>query len=270
VTRYEAYATLAKGKMEHGTLLEDDYLKARLDYENSKIESQKNSQNLSLAMQQLKYQMNMPGEGELLLSDTLNSTGLNALLAEAKADPANRTEIKQLFIKQEINKLELNKTRQNALPSLSLYGNYSQQFSYTNFDYTLGKWWSAFGYVGLRLSVPITSNFKNYSDISGYRMKIQQTELDLKQQTADVNYETQKAYNELMNAKQNLQMTKSNYELSQQIYESQKKQYGLGQKPYLEILETNRTLNAAEQNYIKAVYDFMVSGVSYQKAIGNY
>jgi outer membrane protein TolC len=268
--RYKEYADVAEGKYKLGSMIESDYLKAKLDYENAKVETQKAKQNYDLAVANVKYQINVPVETEIILTDTINSPSLNKLQFETKGDAANRTEIRQLMLKQEGAKLQVSKMKQYALPSLSLYGNYSKQFTYTNLDYSLPQWWSSFNYVGLRVSVPITSNFKNYNNIEEQKIRAMQTDLDLKQKTADVNYEIRKASTELNNAQQNMQTTKSNYDLSKQVYENQRQQYDIGSRQYIELLETDRSLNLAEQNYIRAVYDYLISSVNYQKAIGNY
>jgi outer membrane protein TolC len=67
-----------------------------------------------------------------------------------------------------------------------------------------------------------------------------------------------------------MQTTKSNYDLSKRIYENQKQQHQLGSLQYTQLLETNRSLSIAEQNYIKAVYDYLLASINYQKAIGNF
>lgn len=268
--RYKEYAEVADGKVKLGTLIENDYLRAKLDYENSKVETLKAKQNYDLAIDNIKYQINVTSETQLTLSDNLNSPDFSLGQLPTKGDASNRTEIKQLKLLQEGNKLEVNKSRQNALPSVSFIANYSQQFLYTNFDYSLRQWWTPFNYLGLRLSVPITANIKNHNSIQEYQFKSLQTDLDLKQKTADINYEIQKASTELNNSLQNMQTTKSNYELSKIIYENQKQQYNLGSLLYSDLLDTDKSLNKAEQNYIKSVYDYLVAVINFQKAIGNY
>ena len=195
--------------------------------------------------------------------------GLSAVTADC-ADAGNRTEIKQLMLQQQGIGLELSRTKQNALPSLSFFANYSEQFSYSNLDYALGQWWTPFNYLGIRLNVPITSNFKNSNSIREYKLKSMQTDLDLKQKTADVNYEIQKASAELSNASQNMQETKDNYNLSKIIYENQKLQYNIGSFLYSNLLDTDKSLITTEQSYIKSVYDYLLASINYQKAIGTY
>jgi outer membrane protein len=268
--RYKEYSEVAEGKVRSGTLIENDYLKAKLDYENSKVETLKAKQNFDLAVNNVKYVINVPPETQLFLSDSINSNNFKVDQVPGKDDAGNRTEIKQLLILQKGNKLEISKSRQNALPTVAVFANYSKQFLYNNFDYTLNQWWTPFNYLGLRLSVPLTANFKNYNTIQESRIKTLQTELDLKQKTSDIYYEIQKAFTELNNALQNVQTTKKNYDLSKIIYENQKQQYNLGSLLYSNLLDTDKSLNTTEQNYIKAVYDYLLATINYKKAIGNY
>jgi outer membrane protein len=268
--RYKEYEDVAEGKVKLKALIENDYLKAKLDYENAKVETQKAKQNYELAVANVKYQLNIAPETQLTLTDSLNAPDISQNATLTKADAGNRTEIKQLMLQQQGIGLELSRTKQNALPSLSFFANYSEQFSYSNLDYALGQWWTPFNYLGIRLNVPITSNFKNSNSIREYKLKSMQTDLDLKQKTADVNYEIQKASAELSNASQNMQETKDNYNLSKIIYENQKLQYNIGSFLYSNLLDTDKSLITTEQSYIKSVYDYLLASINYQKAIGTY
>jgi outer membrane protein len=268
--RYMEYRDVAEGKMKLGSLIENDFLKARLDYENAKVESQKARQNYNLALQNVKYQINVPEETQIMLLDSLSSAELFFNQLPTTFDISNRAEFEQLKLQQDNNRLQISRNRRNALPSVSLYANYSKQYLNTNFDYSIGKWWSPFSYVGIRFSVPITSNFKNQNTIQESQMREIQTDLQLKQKQADINYEVQKSYTDLTNSSENMKMAKSNYELSRVIYQNQRQQYGLGALLYTDLLETDRSLNTTEQNYIRSVYDYLVASINYQKAIGNY
>jgi len=268
--RYSEYLGVAEGKMKNGSLIENDYLRAKLDYDNSRIETQKAKQSYDLSLVNLKYQMNVDTDTDVKLSGTLDDIRLvgNRLTAEQALD--NRTEIRQMRLQMNGDKLMVNRMKQNAIPTISAFANYSQQFMYNNFDYSQRQWWSPFSYVGLRFSVPITQNFKNYNSIREYKLKQEQLDWDLKQRTADVGYQIQSAGTELENAERNMQAAKDNYELSKTVYANQKQQYDLGSLQYGNLLDTERSLSAAEQNYIKSVYDFLVAQIGYQKAVGNF
>lgn len=262
--RYQEYFQLAEGKYRQGALIENDYLHAKLDYENAKLQTTTAKQNSDLAINHLKYQMNIPSTTSIVLSDSLSSANvLN------ETPHGERTEIRQLMLQQKDNTLQLRKTRQSVLPTLAFTANYSQQFLYDDFNYTKGQWWAPFSYVGLKLSVPLSAHFKNKSNIKEYQYRITQTDWQLKQKTADVENEIRTAQTSLDNALQNVQTTKRNYELSGIIYKNQQQQFAAGAFEYSNLLDTEKSLATAEQNYIRAVYDCLLAKINLQKAAGS-
>ena len=102
-----------------------------------------------------------------------------------------------------------------------------------------------------------------------YAFKVQQTNLHLQQKKADIIYEVQKTLASLNNAWHNMQTTQDNYELSKRIYENQKQQYVLGSFQYSNLLDTERSLSTAEQNYVKSVYEYLLAKLNHQKATGH-
>jgi outer membrane protein TolC len=125
-------------------------------------------------------------------------------------------------------------------------------------------------YVGIKLSVPVTGNIKNANSVREYKLKSVQTDLNLKQKTADIQYEVQESLTRLNNAKQNLETAKNNYLLSQMVYELKKQQYDSGSFSYEKLLDTEKSLSATEQEYISAVYSFLIAKISYRRAVGEY
>ena len=268
--RYREYFELAQGKYDHGSLTGNDYLQIRLDYENAKVQTTKASQNYALAVDNLKHQVNIPAGTTLLLSDTPGSENISQYQPPAAYTVSDRTELRQLRLREQSQRLQLQKTRQGVLPTLSFVGNYSQQFLYDNFNYTKGEWWSPFSYIGLKLTVPLTAHISNRADRREYQFELAQTAWTIRQKTADIDYEVQKTATELDNAWKNMQITKKNYELSDTIYQNQQQQFALGAFQYSSLLDAGRTVSTAEQNYISAVYDYLLATLTYQRATGGF
>jgi len=267
-SRYKSYYDLAAGKYNNGALMENDYLRARLDVQNAQVLTQQSKQNYALAEDYLKYQMNVPASTILVLTDSLTSEKSPA--AQPLTNLAEgRPEIKEIQLQQQNNQLQLQKSNRAGLPTVSFFANYSQQFLNEKFPYTQGEWWAPFSYVGLKLNVPITPVFKRQVAKQEYAFQAQQTNLDLQQKKADIEYEIQKTWATLNNAWQNMQATQGNYELSKSIYENQQQQFALGSFQYNNLLDTEKSLSTAEQNYVKGVYDFLLAKLNYQKATGH-
>jgi len=269
--RYKEYYDLAKGKYNNGTLLESDMQLAELDYKNAKANTEKQKQNYLLSLQNLNFQLNVPQQAVILLTDSLQSlVGATVSTDLPNNAVANRTEIKQLKIQQLGSELEFRKAKQNYLPTLSLFANYTQLYQNEAFNYSDNFFWSPVSYLGAKLSIPISGSFKNTNLVKEYKMKLAQTDLELKQKTNDIQYEVQEAETKFNNAKQNLTVATDNYLLSQKVYELNKQQYNLGSFSYEKLLDTEKSLSTTEQEYIKGVYDFLIANINYQEVTGMY
>ena len=269
-SRYKEYYDLTKGKYSNGAILESDMLLAELDYKNAIAATEKQKQDYILSIENLKYKINIPEQSVVILTDSLHSdeAGIGDVLSTDAL--TKRSEIKQLAIEQGGNELQLKKARQNYFPSLSLFANYTQFYQGPQFDYSNNFYWAPVNYVGVKLSIPITGSFKNTNSVKEYKLKLVQTDFALKQKTADIQYEVQESLTRLYNAKQNLVTANDNYLLSQKIYKLKKQQYNSGSFSYEKLLDTEKSLSGTEQEYISAVYSFMIAKISYQKAVGNY
>jgi len=268
--RYKEYYDLTMGKYSSGVILESDMLLAELDYKNAIAATEKQKQGYILSTENLRYKINIPGQTVVILTDSLHSDGAelkDVVLADVLA---KRPEIKQFAIEQAGNELQLKKAKQNYLPSLSLFANYTQFFQGPEFNYSNNFYWAPVNYVGIKLSVPVTGNIKNANSVREYKLKSVQTDLNLKQKTADIQYVVQESLTRLNNAKQNLETAKNNYLLSQMVYELKKQQYDSGSFSYEKLLDTEKSLSATEQEYISAVYSFLIAKISYRRAVGEY
>lgn len=268
-SRYEAYLHIAAGKYKLRALVENDYLKTQLDYQNAIVTAKNQEQDYNLAINALKYHINIQDNAALVLTDSLKSVLLSLPFQQQGNTAANRSEVKQLLLAQENNRLQLKKVRQSALPAVSLFGSYASQFQYKSFDYSQNDWWTQYSYVGIKLSLPITSPIKNSSTINEFRLRIVKGDFDLKQKFADVDFEIRQALVEINNAYANLEEAKANLELSKTIISNNKKQFELGVFQYTAILESEKSITTAEEKYIQLTYDYLLARYNWMKATGN-
>lgn len=268
-SRYEAYLHIAADKYKLRALVENDYLKTQLDYQNAIVTAKNQQQDYNLAINALKYHINIQDNAALVLTDTLKSVLLSLPFQQQGNTAANRPELKQLLLAQENNRLQLKKVRQRALPAVSLFGSYASQFQYKSFDYSQNDWWTQYSYVGIKLSVPITSHLKNSSTVNEFRLRIVKGDFDLKQKFADVDFEIRQALAEINNAYASLEEAKANLELSKTIISNNKKQFELGVFQYTAILESEKSITTAEEKYIQLTYDYLLARYNWMKATGN-
>lgn len=268
VERNTKYWALAEEKYLLQSLIENDLLRTKLDYENAKISALESQQNYDLALAQLHYQLNTESATTLILTDSLQSFQNEYTFKQIDHTVSERTELKQLEFQQQAYALQLQKSKQFSLPTVSFVGNYSTQFQAKNYNYSQNLW-SPFNYVGLKVELPITGNLKNSNNIKDYQLKQEQTALQTQQKRNDINNEINTCQMSLVNAKNTLNITNNNLILSKQLHQSQQAIYDLGTVTYSSVLDTEKAIKTAEEKYLQAVYKFLIAKVNYDKAIGD-
>ena len=265
--RYKSYFELAQNKMELGIILESELLQAQTDYENAKINLRKTKQNYILAMKTLKYHLNISDLEEVILTDSLSTLVNNTPLQTGDVAIDNRPELKQIYYSQQENDLQLKKSCRMLLPSLSLMANYTTQYQSDNFRFSQ-RYWYPYNYIGLKASLSLSNIFKSRTDRREYQIKSTQLAMQYKQKLHDLNYEREKSSTELLNAFGNINSTTKTLSLSKKLYSQQLVIYKLGTITYSALLDAESSINTAEENYITAVYEYLIAYANYTRAIG--
>lgn len=255
--RYHEYLTVALEKERLHTLLASDVLKVRTDYENANISVQDAQQQYDGAIRALKYHLNI--DSTFILTDSLETLQAGGVQASHIDE---RPELTKLSFMQKTNQLRWQKTSLLWLPSLSFIGNYTSQFQSAQFDYTKHLW-SPYNYIGLKASLPVTELFKKSK--REYAIKAKQLQLQYDQQKADLTYEYSKIETDLVNNKGNVNTATNNLNLARTLYDSQFNLYRSGTVSYNTLLDTEASINTAAKNYIKAVYNYLVSYYNYKR-----
>lgn len=266
--RNSEYAQIAEGMYKNGSLIENYYLRAKLDRDNAKQTQQQANQDYELSLMELRYQLNLPEETGLEISDSIDVPEKDLEVFLNKTD--ERPEICQLKLQLQEDQLYLKKYQQLLLPSVSFGANYSQQFLSDKFNYGAGRWWSPFSYVMLNINIPISAHFKNKPKTNEYNLRISQNTFLLDQKKADISYEIQQSRTSLSNALLNMKNTRNSYELSKTIFHNQQQQYRLGAFAYSELIDTEKSLSVTERNYIQSAYELMLTQIRLQKATNNF
>ena len=210
--RNKEYAEIAAGQYKNGALIENYYLRAKLDENNAALLLKQAAQEYNMSITQLRYAINLPDTSMLELSDSLDTE--KDITAGLINHTEERTELKQLQVEQAANALHIKAYRQDLLPTVSVSGNYSQQFLSDKFNYGESKWWSPFSFLMLQVRIPISDHYKNSAHIAEYRQKENQTKLLLQQKTMDINYEMQQAQTALSNALINIKSSRDKLQRS--------------------------------------------------------
>lgn len=266
--RYKSYFEISGRRYRLGALLEGDYLTAQLNWQHSQLAAQQARQTYRAAQQGLCYELNLPTDTTLVLTDRINPDA-PAVPAAPAPPAAERPVLQQLRLRQHGYELQVQQVRAGRQPTVALYGSYASQFQQDNFAY-FTRTWTPYNYVGLQATVPLTRLFTAPTEYRAHQLRAQQTALTLKQTQADIDHETSDAQAEQANAARNLQSTQASLAVAWQLYRTQQQLYELGTALMTQVLDAEKSLQTAQQNHIEAAYRYLVAQLRVAKARGEY
>lgn len=268
LARAESNLAVAQTRLSAGTLLPNDFDRAKLDKNNAELSLRKARQDYALALQNLHYRMGVPSPDNLLQLSTTLAELLSDTVAVAPPDLAQRTEIKAEELNYRIQELSESREFAARLPTLSAYGNYTAlQLSDTFNPFKAGTWYP-FNYLGLKLNVPIFDGRQARLSAGDYRIRQQISRNELDQLRQDFTYETQNALTTLYQTRLDVVETQANVALARQILATDLFRYEKEVLTLSELNNTQNTLQNAENNYLTSVYNYLVALVRYRKAAG--
>lgn len=242
----------------------------RLTVLNNNLETERENviRLLTLNVNLLKFQMGMTIGSQLTLTDSIS--GLQSDYTLASSDTSayqNRIEYSLLQTQNKLNEFDLKRYKSQFLPSLSAFGNTSQNFQSNNFSKLYDRNFPT-TVVGLRLSVPIVSGGIKLYQVRNAKLLILKTQNDLVNLQNGINLEVEQSRTTYLNGLKSLDNQKRNMELAQEVLRVSKIKYEQGVGSSIEVTTAETSLKEAQNNYINALYDLLINKVNMDKALG--
>ena len=269
IARAKTYLATAEEQLTKGIILTNDVEKLRLDLSNAEFTHRKDQQDYQLALQNLVYQMGESTENQTIeLSENLTQLTNLPLTPSIEINTANRAEIKTEMLGLRANELNVQKQRAAMLPTLLAYGTYGTlQFSDVPNPFATNSWFN-YNFLGLRLSVPIYNGGQTRANQQEYLLRGQLNKNNAEKLKKDFDYEASSTRNTYQQAIENLGQTQQNVALAKQILATDQARFDKGTLLLQAIKNSEYSLQTAENNYLRAVYEALVARVRYQKAAG--
>lgn len=267
LSREQVNLETGQTRFKDGTLLKNDLDRLSLDLSNAELHLRKARQNLALSLDHLRYLIRADSGAAPEPSDDLA-----ALMAARTVEPDSlaqaRPEIRSEEIKLHINELNQKKERARLLPTVSAYANYSLLQLSNDFNPFAAGSWFPYNYIGVRAEVPIYDGKQAKLAAADYALRSQINRLNLEKLKADIRYELQSARNTLEQARLDLEVSRKNITLARQIFETDVFRFQQGVLLQNDLKNTGLSLQTAENNYLAAVYNWLVADLGYRKAAG--
>jgi len=265
----EQLSTETRAFLNNGLAEETDLKRIKVNSNNINVELQKLEAFYKLTKDMLKFQMGLPLNNDITLSDSLELFLVDVVKTEEQPSFDTRPEFQMLQTQQRLNELNLSNERIRALPSLGAFftaginvgaNRFGDAFKFSNYK--------EYSRAGVSLNVPIFSSFRRKQRINQSKVDINKTMNDLEMLKSSIVLESIKARNALNNSLDILEVRKENMDLAQEVYEHTKLKNQEGLVSSFELLSAQTDLKTAQTEYYNALYDVLVAKIDLEKANG--
>jgi len=225
---------------------------------------------LALNYQLLKFQMGMPINARLQLTDKLENIQLSDSSTVANNDTTfyhNRIEYQLLETQKKLNELNVANVKARFYPNLTFNGNYNLSYQNNSFGDLYSRNFPS-GYIGLTLNVPIFSGGQRINQLRESKIAVMESANNLDNARNGFLLQANMAYVTYINGVKSLENQKENQALAREVLRVAKIKYQQGVGSSIEVTQAQTSLEDADNQYIKSLYDALVSKVDLDQAYG--
>lgn len=281
---------------EHGLASEYNLLTAEVQLSNLQPSIIQTANSIDVAKRLLKMYLSLPENVDIALVGTLDDFR-DAILnggEQLSTDVSENSTLKQLDIQAELLRQNLKLTQTSRMPTLAAFG----QFAYSGNDMqrldfssmmgggatggTTGStgnagtaeavkksfYWQHPISIGVSLSVPIFSGFKNTNKVRQVRNQIRQLELQRDYVAKSTDVQVRSSINNLLTAREKMFANEKTVAQAQKAYDISNTRYKAGAGTILELNTAELSLTQAKLNYSQAIYDYISAKADYDQIVG--
>lgn len=225
---------------------------------------------LVLNYELLKFQMGMPVHQEINLTDKLEDIHLEPQIDNSNLDTtfySKRIEYNLLETNVKLNQLDVKSKKAAFLPTLSANAGFATSFQENQTRYLYSHNYP-FNYIGLSLDIPIISGGQRHYQLKQSQVNVLKAQNDLANVKNAINLEASSATITFNNSLQSLNNQKRSRELAAEVLRVSKIKYGQGVGSSIEVTQAQTDFENADNQYIQALYNALISKVDLNKAYG--
>lgn len=223
---------------------------------------------LALNTDLLKFQMGMPIQAKLTLTDSIADVQPQATdLAADTTAYQSRIEYSLLETQKKLNLLDLKRYKSQYLPSVSGFASASKGYQANDFS-DLYKRSFPNSVIGLNFSWNIINGGQRIYQIKNAQLAVRKTDNDLANLQNAINLEISQTQKTYTNSLRSLENQKRNLNLAKEILRVSRIKYEQGVGSSIEVTSAETSLKEAQNNYITSLYDLLINKVNLDKSLG--
>jgi len=243
----------------------------RLTVQKNNLQTEKDKiQNLiDLSYALLKFQMGMPLQQNVKLTDGLDLDEVKRdLELDRVVDYNNRIEMNLLQTAKKLNSYDYERYKKGYLPTVAavVSGSYATQTIAFKELFTLPYFPT--GAFVLSASMPLYDGGTRKAKMNQARLNLLKNENDMLAFKQAVDLESNNAKTQLKNSIISLENQNNNIKLAEKVYTIAQKKYKEGVGTNIEILQAETALKDAQTNYFNSLYEAIISKIDFQKSLG--
>ncbi len=256
-----------KVQYENGLMRETDYKRVVVNYNNITSQVELLEMNLKMALSNLKNMIGMESGAQLTISDDFNFETDVPKPSIGNIDVSQKADYRILEKSIELQQIDLSRKRAQTLPNITAYARYGAN-AYSNDFNTAFDTWFDFSAVGLKLSVPVFSGMRRYSQIKQGELNLENAKENLILNERALSLQLENSQTKLSSSYVNLKITKENMELATEVYDMTKQQYQQGAVGLSDFLNADYATKEAQANYINSLLNYFIARVEIEQSKG--
>ena len=268
---YRKQMDISALQVQKGVTLKKDLDKVTVDYNNANSQLRVAESNLTLAENQLKYEMGFPFSAALVVDEIPKaelSTPPTTNATIGSFSVSNRVDYQLSEVNSKLLDIDQNRIKSGWLPKLSGYAKYGAN----GFGNTLSpalKDMNAYSAIGLKLNIPLFDFFKRNAQYNQAKYKSLNALENLKLDAGKYELEYENAKTKMVKAQSSLESDRRNIELAQSVFTVTNLQYQKGVETLTEWLNAQNSIKEAQNNYLNSLYSFLQAKLDLEKAAGS-
>ena len=255
---------------ENGFAEKIDVYRVQVQFNNIKVQRDNARRLREVSIALLKFQMGMPINTALELTDRLSEDIFNDTTDQEGFEADDRIEYSILQTRQQLAELDLKRTNVEYLPKLGFYatmgasagvGSAANIFSITNE-------WFGYGLAGVTIDLPIFDGLQKHRIAQQKKVKIEQVNNSFEQLNNSISLEINETSIRLKNSIEYMYVQRENMDLSEEVYNVTKTKYQQGVGSNIEVINADAEYKQAQLNFFTALYDALIAKVNHEKALG--
>lgn len=272
IARVDTLLRETRGMNSQGFVEKIDVDRLEVQLNNLKTDRQNVKNLVDLSYNLLRFQMGLPMNAGIQLTDRIESYSQQDLDRAAVLDSAfdygQRIEFSTLQTQITLADLDYQSIGKQYYPRLTAAATYGHNNGRNNFmDFWTTQWFNSAA-ITLNLNVPVFDGFQKRYAAQQRKIAIDKARQSGQLLKNSIDLQIRQATVTLSNNLQTLQSQKRNMDLAQEVVRVTRIKYKEGVGSNIEVLNAETSFREAQTNYFSALLDYMITKVDLDKALG--